>query len=176
MYNDIAVETDVKVCTGLSVPALHTTAPLYHQLLQQHIETGGKSSEKIRTKTIREKISDMRNGVQVVANEEPLLPPPPPPQLEDEENMRLRCSTPSVGGVSTTDSEEDVLKCIDSGGRYSHLVAVDVSEESFQRLTTCPRITRGRGRGRKEPTSSAAGPNIMDLYPFLNNYYQQTFC
>ena len=50
--------------------------------------------------------------------------------------------------------------------RYSDLVAVDVSEESFQRLTTCSRkktrnLTRGGGRAKRD----TAAPNIMDLYP-----------
>ena len=49
--------------------------------------------------------------------------------------------------------------------RYTDLVAVDVSEESFQRLTTRSRkkaqhLPRSGGRG----TNNTA-PNIMDLYP-----------
>ena len=59
--------------------------------------------------------------------------------------------------------------------RYSELVGVDVSEESFQQLTTKPRTKpcvaegrrrgKGGGRGVGGRESHSTGPNIMDLYP-----------
>ena len=58
-----------------------------------------------------------------------------------------------------------------SGSRYSELVAVDVSEESFQRLTTRPRKSHASsagsrgGRGGRGRKGRSAEPNIMDLYP-----------
>ena len=50
--------------------------------------------------------------------------------------------------------------------RYLDLVAVDVSEESFQKLTTrsrkkTHRLGHSGGKGK-----DTAAPNVMDLYPF----------
>ena len=54
-----------------------------------------------------------------------------------------------------------------SGSRYSELVAVDVSEESFQRLTTRPRKSHASSAkgGRETSKERKKSPNIMDLYP-----------
>ena len=52
-----------------------------------------------------------------------------------------------------------------SGSRYSELVTVDVSEESFQRLITRPRKSHASSAGSRGRKGRSAEPNIMDLYP-----------
>lgn len=63
-------------------------------------------------------------------------------------------------GVTVTEAQEKK--------RYTDLVSVDVSDDSFQKLTTCPRKKTSRfisGGGRKSNSISSPTPNIMDLYP-----------
>ena len=56
-----------------------------------------------------------------------------------------------------------------SGSRYSELVTVDVSEESFQRLTTRPRKSHA-SCGRETSRERKKNPNIMELYLLILIY------
>ena len=56
--------------------------------------------------------------------------------------------------------------------RYSDLPPVDISNESFQRLTFKPRKKETKGKSGKSNTASsgreaAIAPSIMELYPLL---------
>lgn len=71
--------------------------------------------------------------------------------------------------------DEDVCKA----ARYCDLVAVDVSDESFQRLTTCQRKVyptgSGRGKEKMKKGHPTVEPNIMDLYPYTTYVVTVTF-
>ncbi|CAI8031616.1 hypothetical protein GBAR_LOCUS17945, partial [Geodia barretti] len=151
----VSETAEVRVCTAeLGVPGLHSTAPLYHKL-QQYRDVNGRTSrgggERGLTKKKEIVCPVEGDGVRGMEAEDPLQSLPPPP---------LRCSSPAV--ASSMDSESQ------KGGagnpRYSDLVAVDVSEESFQKLTTRSRkkaqhVACSGGRGRDN-----AAPNVMDFF------------
>lgn len=96
-----------------------------------------------------EPVKKRERGPQSVVMEDPL------PEVDAHQSS----------AKSSVDSEEDVFKT----GRYSDLVTVDISDESFQRLTTCPRkvypTASGRGREKIKKGYPTVEPNIMDLYP-----------